>query len=540
MRNIYFMVLCSFFITTKGFGQTSTNGGIYVTSDLVAARGDISGLWTWSEANAICNELVDNNFSDWRLPSKEELNFMYGLHSHGSGNFKGMAYWSSTDVKSGFKATQFFHNGSASSGSLGGKYSVRCVRNSSKQVAPTFTSIPPANEDTTYRNRSAIIIVSIIGGGDPLEKGDKSNTVARVKRAIGYTKDNTEYFTEDFSDFIINYKKLNNIKYSYSGWIDRGLICNLDAYKKLCSWTKDSTLFDNYPHENMPVTLSKTLSLVKGGYVVYTKDGNDLIAADKDLGRMNWDDAKKACDELVLNGYSDWYLPSKEELITLYGNLKKEGDGGFADENYWSSSEGDNDTEVWKVSFTSGGQFTANKNKDGTYVNSYVRAVRRNSSKQAVSNVASTPPATSSSNTRESEILYLMINKDVAKAGLNAWSHYQTYGKNEGRIWPNLTKTNTPVNNEINAKLYLVINTDVAEAGLNAWSHYQTYGKNEGRIWPNLKIVSDNNPSNCSISSAMYLLLNNDVAEAGLNAWSHYQGYGKNEGRIWPGCSSTF
>ena len=123
------MVLCSFFLSSKGFGQTSTNGGIYVTADLVAARGDISGLWTWSEANIICNELVDNDFSDWRLPSKEELNFLYGLHSHGSGNFKGMAYWSSTDVSSGYKATQFFHNGNASSGSLGGKYSVRCVRN---------------------------------------------------------------------------------------------------------------------------------------------------------------------------------------------------------------------------------------------------------------------------------------------------------------------------------------------------------------------------------------------------------------------------
>ena len=131
------MVVCLFFLTTKGFGQTSTNGGIYVTADLVAARGDISGLWTWSEANIICTELVDNDFSDWRLPSKEELNFLYELHSHASGNFKGMAYWSSTDVKTGFKATQYFHNGSVSYGSLGGKYSVRCVRNSSKQAAPT-------------------------------------------------------------------------------------------------------------------------------------------------------------------------------------------------------------------------------------------------------------------------------------------------------------------------------------------------------------------------------------------------------------------
>lgn len=372
------MVLCSFFLTTKGFGQTSTNGGIYVTADLVAARGDISGLWTWSEANIICNELVDNDFSDWRLPSKEELNFLYELHSHASGNFKGMAYWSSTDVKTGFKATQYFHNGSVSYGSLGGKYSVRCVRNSLKQAAPTVTST--VNKDDMYRDMSSITINDIIGGGRPLKKGERSNTVQRVKSEIGYTKDNTEYFTEDFSDFIINYKKLNNIKYSYSGWIDRGLMCSIGSFQTLCN-NEEAIRFrsiDNYPHENMPVALSTTLSLVKGGYVLYKKDGNDLIAADKDLGRMNWDDAKKACDELVLNGYDDWYLPSKEELITLYDNLKKEGDGGFDDESYWSSSEGDNDTKVWGVSFTGGGEFTTGKNKDGMAVNLYVRAVRRN------------------------------------------------------------------------------------------------------------------------------------------------------------------
>jgi hypothetical protein len=39
-------------------------------------------------------------------------------------------------------------------------------------------------------------------------------------------------------------------------------------------------------------------------------------------------------------------------------------------------------------------------------------------------------------NNRESRILYLSINHDVAKAKLDPWEHYQTYGVNEGRIWP--------------------------------------------------------------------------------------------------------
>lgn len=33
-------------------------------------------------------------------------------------------------------------------------------------------------------------------------------------------------------------------------------------------------------------------------------------------------------------------------------------------------------------------------------------------------------------------VKYLEQNPDVAKAGMNAWSHYISYGKNEGRKWP--------------------------------------------------------------------------------------------------------
>jgi hypothetical protein len=90
-------------------------------------------------------------------------------------------------------------------------------------------------------------------------------------------------------------------------------------------------------------------------------------------------------------------------------------------------------------------------------------------------------------NNRESGILYLSINQDVANANMDAWEHYQSYGKNEGRIWPILTKSNTPLNNDLNSNVYLIINPDVAAAGMNAWSHYQSYGKNEGRIWPGCK-----------------------------------------------------
>ena len=78
--------------------------------------------------------------------------------------------------------------------------------------------------------------------------------------------------------------------------------------------------------------------------------------------------AARICSDLERNGYSDWYLPSKDELDKLY--INKVAIGGFASATYWSSSEY-NDGYAWKQDFISGDQYEYPK--DGT---AYVRAVR--------------------------------------------------------------------------------------------------------------------------------------------------------------------
>ena len=47
--------------------------------------------------------------------------------------------------------------------------------------------------------------------------------------------------------------------------------------------------------------------------------------------------ASRLCGDLVLGGYSDWYLPSLDELNQLY--INRVAIGGFASNGYWSSSE---------------------------------------------------------------------------------------------------------------------------------------------------------------------------------------------------------
>jgi len=78
--------------------------------------------------------------------------------------------------------------------------------------------------------------------------------------------------------------------------------------------------------------------------------------------------AAKLCYDLVLNGYSDWYLPSQDELYKLY--LNQTAIGGFAVVGYWSSSEVDNSL-AWLQTFINGSYNIYTKN-----ATIHVRAVR--------------------------------------------------------------------------------------------------------------------------------------------------------------------
>ena len=81
--------------------------------------------------------------------------------------------------------------------------------------------------------------------------------------------------------------------------------------------------------------------------------------------------AAALCLNLTLGGYSDWFLPSKDELNEIYQNLYILGIGGFASDSYWSSTEY-NHGSVWKQHFLNGGD-QSNAGKDSGY---YVRAIR--------------------------------------------------------------------------------------------------------------------------------------------------------------------
>ena len=80
------------------------------------------------------------------------------------------------------------------------------------------------------------------------------------------------------------------------------------------------------------------------------------------------DIAARLCDDLVLNGYSDWFLPSKDELNQMYAQRTVIGNLEY--HSYWSSSE-ESVNYAWFQYFNGSNQYNDPKN-----TNYFVRAVR--------------------------------------------------------------------------------------------------------------------------------------------------------------------
>ena len=78
-----------------------------------------------------------------------------------------------------------------------------------------------------------------------------------------------------------------------------------------------------------------TLNFAIPPYV--TVPGTNLIVAKEDAGKASHSTAVNMCNSSTLGGFTNWRLPTEDELVILYNN--KDLIGGFKDDLYWSSTE---------------------------------------------------------------------------------------------------------------------------------------------------------------------------------------------------------
>lgn len=152
---------------------------------------------------------------------------------------------------------------------------------------------------------------------------------------------------------------------------------------------------DSSYSEDNSCEIPATIGDLRDGGVVFWVDPADntkgkvcmLVADEKQL---NWDSAMFTFYTNTDTGtgvYSNWYLPSKDELQLMYANLKRFGcstntpggldydgcateKGNFSDYYYWSSTE-DGSNGAWEQDFANGDQ-----GNNAKFYTGFVRAVR--------------------------------------------------------------------------------------------------------------------------------------------------------------------
>ena len=111
-----------------GTGQSNTNKIVtWLNNNTVDTYGDVTNKT--DRAAYLCDALILGVYSDWFLPSKDELNLMYtNLKVAGVGGFVGTFYWSSSENLAGNAWAQYFSDGSQSYGHEDCAHLVRAVR----------------------------------------------------------------------------------------------------------------------------------------------------------------------------------------------------------------------------------------------------------------------------------------------------------------------------------------------------------------------------------------------------------------------------
>jgi len=110
-----------------------------------------------------------------------------------------------------------------------------------------------------------------------------------------------------------------------------------------------------------------------GGGIVFHVSGNTYMEVSPDLGKYTWAEAVKAAKNYKGGGFTNWQLPTKEQLNNMYENLiLNKGIGNFGS-NYWSSSEYFDGVSAYIQNFSNNAVGLFHDGKTRTYS---VRAVR--------------------------------------------------------------------------------------------------------------------------------------------------------------------
>ena len=312
------------FIDNGDGSITDTQTGL--SWQCVLAKKDMN----WFEADKYRKNLKLGGYNDWRLPISQEFKFfLYILTApkfkHIRKRFKNLKK-STVFLTTGFRTKALYsvvypHGDTYPLEiSIKQRYSIILVRGISKSKTAIITKNKViVRQKPHIRSKVAEYVIT-------------PNPGIRIKNKLELHKDEIIYVLKK-SDKTAQVSKWNDYWYKiktmmgYTGWVFGAYLLK-SGEKRNVDYNKR---FVN--NENGTITDKRT-RLMWQRITPYFN------------GKKNWHDAKKYCENLVLADYTDWRLPTIDELKNLirYGSepynswLKKQGFENLGSYSYWSSS----------------------------------------------------------------------------------------------------------------------------------------------------------------------------------------------------------
>jgi hypothetical protein len=310
----------------------------------------------------------------WRLPSEDELNYLYENRAS-VGGFEGDVYWHSK-VDDSRLWLRYFNNATMNGVFKVTSGYVRAVRalkqSAAMRASEQLAALKKPKSNTDYekiigkpikiRNievtqydfpeqmkwENAKKACAALGDGWRLPSLDELNILYTYQKRISGFADNYYWSSSELDNNYAWYQYFNDGRQGDFDKIKKIYVRAIRAPEQSAGSPKSNTDYKNI--------IGKPIKI-----------GNIEVAQYDFPEEMNSEDAKKACADLG----EGWKLPSQDELNDLYQN--KVAIGGFVDDGYWSSTEGGSHG-AWAQDFASGNKYSSYKNSN--LYKFYVRAIR--------------------------------------------------------------------------------------------------------------------------------------------------------------------
>lgn len=301
----------------------------------------INGCTNNKFAAKSCYEYQDSTGGEWFLPSRAELYLIRkNLRTKGLGNFSNYKYWSSTEYDKSNAWSQDFASLATSVDEKTADNRVRAIKSFTSNCVLKDCNFGTLNESDCSCNCPE----GFLGLNCEILDTRKTQLLIdkwKYKPIELYNKgiQLDSIYGKMYEGGIIFYLNLTDGSGMVAAETDQS-----DNAEWGCPSTNLKTMNDvsSYPPKNNTDTI--TNARIGDG-----KRNTDLIVNECHDNFF----AAKICKDLNLNGYNDWFLPSRGELFEMFKNLKGSGVGNFNKDFYfyWSSTEHSN-FDAWVVGYS--------------------------------------------------------------------------------------------------------------------------------------------------------------------------------------------